>query len=271
MIQRCKYYLDVFGAYFRVAMLSAVEYRAGLWGWLLANPIQFIVGFATIKFVVAEFGDIAGWGYGQLAFLYGLSAISHGLNVIFFIQSWFLGWDVVEGEFDRLMLRPLNVLYQYYFTGFNPVGITDMIPGICVFIYGCIKTGFVWNFKSVICILSMLIGATLIRCAIYLILGSISFWTKSHNNFSRYTQELFDKSTMYPLSIYPESFQFILTYLIPIGWVSFYPVSELLGMPNGRFAGNIAIWGSLVVGVLVFAVAAIVFNRGLRHYESAGN
>ena len=182
-----------------------------------------------------------------------------------------MGWDVVEGEFDRLMLRPLNVLYQYYFTNFNPIGITDMIPGICVFIYGCVKTGFVWNFKHIICIISMLIAATLIRCSIYLILGSLSFWTKSHNNFSDYTQQLFDKATMYPLSIYPESFQFILTYLIPIAWVSFYPVSELLGKSNGRFTGSIAIWGSLVVGVLVFIIAATVFNRGLKHYESAGN
>ncbi len=271
MIQRSKYYLSVSKAYFRVAILQAVEYRMGLLGWLLSNPIQFIVGFATIKFVVAEFGTVAGWGYGQLAFLYGLSVISHALNVIFFIQSWDLGWYIVEGDFDRYMLRPLNVLYQFYFTGFNPVGITDLIPGICVFTYGCLQIDFAWSIKNVIYILSMLVGATLIRGAIYLIIGSTAFWTKSLTPFSKYTQELFDKSTMYPLTIYPESFQFILTYLIPIGWVSFYPVSELLGMPNGRFSGSGAIWGTLAVGLLVFVIAAIVFRQGLKQYESAGN
>ena len=271
MIKRIGYYLDVFKEYMRVSFLAAVEYRAGLWGWLLANPIQFVVGFAPIKFVVEEFGDVAGWNYGELAFLYGLAAISHGLNVIFFIQSWFMGWDVVDGEFDRLMLRPLNVLFQFYFTGLNPVGISDMIPAICVFVYGCIKVGFVWNLANTLCVLSMLIAATFIRCSVYLILGSMSFWTKSHNNFSDYTQQLIDKATMYPLSIYPESFQFILTYIIPVAWISFYPVSRLLGKSLGRLNGSVAIWGTPIVAVILFVIAASVFNRGLKHYESAGN
>ncbi len=66
--------------------------------WLISNPLQFIVGFATIKFVVEAFGEINGWNYGQLAFLYGISAISHALSMIFFVQGWFMGYYVIEGE-----------------------------------------------------------------------------------------------------------------------------------------------------------------------------
>lgn len=271
MIKTIKQYIDVSKAFFKISVLQTLEYRAGILGWLLANPIQFVVGFATIQFVVSEFGTIAGWEYGQLAFLYGISVISHGLNVIFFYPSWDMGWYVVEGDFDRFMLRPLNVLYQFLFTGFNAVGVTDLIPGICVFVYGCIQVGFEWSFFNVISVLSMLIGAAFIRGGVYLILGCTAFWTKSRNSFSGYTQELFDKTTMYPLSIYPESFQFVLTYLIPIGWVSFYPVADILGMPNGRFAWDGAVWASLLIGIVVFLIAACVFKRGLRHYESAGN
>lgn len=271
MLQKMKHYGSVSLAYLKISLLTTLEYRTNLLGWALANPIQFIVGFATIKFVVAEFGTVAGWDYGQLAFLYGLSVISHALNVVLFIQSWNMGYYVIEGEFDRYMLRPLNILYQFYFTGFNPVGFTDLIPGICVFAYGCINIGFRWTLGNVISILIMLTGATLIRGGVYLIIGSTAFWTKSLTSYSGYTQELFDKTTMYPLSIYPEIFQFILTYLIPIGWVSFYPVSDLLGKSNGRFAWNGAAWGTLAVGVLVFIVAAWIFKCGLKRYESAGN
>ena len=86
-----------------------------------------------------------------------------------------------------------------------------------------------------------------------------------------FTQELFDKTTMYPISMYPESFQFVLTYLIPIGWVSFYPISGLLGIENGLIDGNTAVWLTLAVGILVILIAAVVFKLGLRRYESAGN
>lgn len=271
MLQKLKHYAGVTRAFYKISVLQTLEYRAGIMGWLLANPIQFIVGFATIKFVVEEFGTIAGWEYGHLAFLYGISAMTHALNVIFFYPSWEMGWYVNEGEFDRYMLRPLNILFQFYFAGFNAVGFTDMIPGICVFLYGCIQINFEWSFRNVILILITLIGATLIRGGLYLILGSTTFWTKSVASYSGYTQELFDKTTMYPLSIYPEALQFILTYLLPIGWVSFYPVSELIGMPNGRFAWDGAVYATLIIGIVVFVIASRVFKMGLKRYESAGN
>ena len=123
----------------------------------------------------------------------------------------------------------------------------------------------------VLAILALLIGATLIRGAIYLIIGTTSFFTKSVNDFGAYTQELFDKTTMYPLTMYPEGVQLVLTYLIPIGWVSFYPISELVGVANGRFAWQGAVWVTLGVGVLTFLVAALFFRWGLTKYESAGN
>lgn len=271
MIKTIKHYMRVTWENIRISILTTLEYPTNLLGWLLSNPIQFLVGFATIKFVVAEFGSINGWDYGQLAFLYGLAIISHALSMIFFVRGWFMGSFVVHGEFDRYMLRPMSVLYQFFFTGFNVIGITDLIPGICVFVYGCIKVQFTFSLYHILAILSLLIGAVLIRGGVYLIIGTTSFYTKSINDYGAYTQELFDKTTMYPLSMYPESIQFILTYLIPIGWVSFYPAAELLGVGDGRFAGQGAVWITLAVGILVFFLAGLYFYRGLRSYESAGN
>ena len=255
----------------KISILTMFEYPTQMIGWLLSNPIQFVIGFATIKFVVSEFGTINGWGYEQLAFLYGISVISHALSMIFFVQGWFMGYFVVEGDFDRFMLRPMSVLYQFFFTTFNVIGITDLIPGICIFVYGCIKVNFQWSLITVFEILALLIGATLIRGGIYIAMGTCTFWTKSTNDFGGLSQEFFDKTTMYPLSMYPEALQFILTYIIPIGWVSFYPVSELLGIDNGRFGFGGMVWITLGAGIVVFMLCSAFFKYGLRNYESAGH
>lgn len=50
-----------------------------------------------------------------------------------------MGYYVIEGEFDRYLTRPLGVLYQFFFTNINIFGITDLIPGILVILYGCVK------------------------------------------------------------------------------------------------------------------------------------
>ena len=81
-IKTLAHYFEVTFACIRMAILTIVEYPSSIAGWLLSNPLQFIVGFATIQFVVQEFGEINGWSYGQLAFLYGLSVISHALSLI---------------------------------------------------------------------------------------------------------------------------------------------------------------------------------------------
>lgn len=265
------HYLSVTIYSIKMALLTIVEYPSNILGWLLSNPIQFLLGFAAIRFAVEQFGEINGWNYGQLAFLYGISVISHALSMIFFVQGWFMGFYVIEGEFDRFLTRPMSVLYQFFFTNINVFGLTDLIPGILVFLYGCVKTDFPFTVSNAVGILVMLTGAVLIRGGIYILLGSTSFWTKSANDFGQFTQEIFDKTTMYPLSMYPESLQLILTFLIPIGWVSFYPASELLGIEHSFSTGNLGVWITLGVGIITMLIAGFVFQTGLKKYESAGN
>ena len=265
------HYLDVTAQVIRMAILTVIEYPSNIAGWLISNPLQFIMGFAIIKFVVDSFGEINGWNYAQLAFLYGISVISHALSMIFFVQGCFMGYYVMEGDFDRYLTRPLGVLYQFFYTNINIFGVTDLIPGILVFVYGCVKCQIPVTWFFVLQVIVMLTGATLIRGGLYILLGSTSFHTRSAVDFGQYTQEIMDKTTMYPLSMYPESMQFILTYLIPIGWISFYPASSMLGIENGVYNGIFASLITLAAGVIVMLAAGAYFTAGLRKYESAGN
>ena len=70
--------------------------------------------------------------------------------------------------------------------------------------------------------------------------------------------------------MYPESMQFILTYLIPVGWISFYPVSALLGI-DSTCNRMLVPFITLAVGILVMLIAGAYFSMGLKKYESAGN
>ena len=98
MIKIIKYHVSVAAALIRESIMSRMEYPFMLIGHVLANCIQWVVGFATIKFVVDSFGSIGGWGYESLAFLYGMSVLSHGLAVVLFIQTWYMAHCVIEGN-----------------------------------------------------------------------------------------------------------------------------------------------------------------------------
>lgn len=265
-----KYYSSVAITFIKMSIQSGLEYPINLIGWILVNPIQFIVGFATIKFVVQQFGSLGGWGFEGLAFLYGLAVLSHGLAVILFIQMWYMGKCIIHGEFDRFLLRPMNVLFQFLFMDFNLVGVSDLIPGFIVFIYGCIQVNFECSFINIVLLIITLIGGVLIRGSVWIICGSLAFWTKSPTDFVSFTLELFDRVTMYPLTIYPEALQFLFTFLIPLGWITFYPANELLNMRPDYIPVNMAVV-TFGIGLIVFIFGCTVMGLGMRKYESAGS
>ena len=158
-----RYYISVAAISIRQSIQSRLEYPFMLIGHVLANCIQWVIGFATIKFVVDQFGSIGGWGYESLAFLYGMSVLSHGLAVVFFIQTWGMGYWMIDGEFDRFLLRPMNLIFQFLFDDFNLIGFTDIIPGLMVFVYGCVKVHLTPSCGNILLILCTLAGGTLIR------------------------------------------------------------------------------------------------------------
>ena len=264
-------YVQMAGAFLNVNVKKGLEYPAYLIGWIFSNLFQFVFGIATVWVVVSKFQPLDGWGFEQMAFLYGLGIISHGFAIVLFIQTWYMGYFVTEGEFDRMLVRPLNVFFQFCFINFNFIGFTDLIPGVIIFVFGCISVNFNISFSNILNLLLAVIGATTIRGGIYTTVGAISFWTQRTDSISRVTGTLLEYSNKYPITIYPKIIQLLFTVLIPIGFISFYPSAELLTVETGfSLPGNLCVW-TFFVGIVVYTVGILVFNMGLRRYESSGS
>lgn len=270
MVEKIRYHVSVAAMFMRLAIQSELEYPFMLTGHVLANTIQWVVGFATIKFVVDQFGSIGGWGYESLAFLYGMSVLTHALAVVFYIQTWYMSYWVIYGEFDRLLLRPMGLLFQFLVCDFNLIGFTDMIPGLMVFVYGCVKVQLTPDFRNIMLILFTLVGGTMIRGAVWLFCGSLSFWTKSTANFTDMVGELFERVSAYPITIYPKWIQQLFTFFLPLAWITFYPVRDILGLEPSVIPFSMA-FVTLLVGVLMFGISCLVFRAGMSRYESAGS
>lgn len=255
----------------RLSIQACFEYPMAFIGWLISNPIQFLVGFATIKFVVEEFDTLAGWDFKQLAFLYGMSVLSHGLSVLAFTKTWYMGYTILHGEMDRLRLRPMNTLFQFLVGDINLFGLTDLFPGTILFIYGCIAVDFQWTLSNTLCMICAVLGGTLIRGAVYLTFGSTTFWTKNPLHVSGFFQELFNRTNMYPLSMYPQAIQFIFTFIFPISWITFYPASEFMGMDSMIKLPYGMAFITLGIGIVLFFISCRIFKAGFKQYESAGS
>lgn len=255
----------------RLAVQRQLEYPLFLANWLVLIPLQYFSGIWLLQILVSRFQPLAGWTYPQLAFLYGLGLLSHGLMIIFFTQTWALEEYVVRGELDRFLLRPLGVFFQFIVAHVNLIGLVDLLPAVVIFAYGCRRLGFAWSGGNVLRLALVLAGATLIRAALYTATGSLAFWAGRSRALVHLDANLLERSTLYPLSFYPGWLQWGLTFLLPAGFISFYPACDFLGQADrSALPLDLALW-TPGAGVIAFAAARAVFQAGLRRYESAGS
>ncbi|MEA4833078.1 hypothetical protein SDC9_84074 [bioreactor metagenome] len=271
MIKKLKRYFEMMLVYSKYNIQSSLEYPAYLIGWVFSNALQFAFGVITLNVITSNFQPLGGWTFNQVVFMYGLGIISHGLSVVLFVQMWYMDYSVTEGEFDRLLTRPLSTFFQYSFSNINFIGFTDMIPGIIIFIYGCISIGFSCSFINIIRLILVIVGATLLRGGIYTIIGSLSFWVKRTNKLIDVSLQIFDYSNKYPISIYPVILQSVLTFLIPVGFICFYPASEFLNIETTfHIPGSLCLW-TLFIGIMTYIISIVIYHCGIKSYESSGS
>ncbi len=257
----------------RLHILVSLEYASYMFCWLLMIPIEGFSGILLLKLITQRISEINGWDFGHLAFIYGLSIVSHGVQDLLYIQTRFLDRLILKGELDRFLLRPRSPFFQFSMVTFNIVGLFSWIPAFIVFYIGCKTINFPWTFINIIYVLLIIIGGSLIRCALHITTSSFAFWTAKSGFFLELNLAMEDKFVSYPLSIYPSWIQGIFTFILPLGFVSFYPISGLLGMDAGQFPLPLDIvYLSPVVGIICFMLAKGVFNYGLKYkYESVGS
>lgn len=271
-----RHYLSVLLYNYRLEIKREMEYLSYSLSWFIMIPISAFSGYYVLKVILDNSGTINGWNLGQIAFLYGLSLFSHGFQDLFFIQTRYIDGCIISGEFDRALLRPMGVFFQFITSTFNIVGICTLIPAVVVFAYGCHLLAFEWTLGNTIAVLMVIVGGTLISFAIFSITGTIAFWTKKSSFLVSLNITIIDKMTSYPMTIYPKALIKVFTFLIPIGFITFYPVCGMLGMDSGLACSfPIPIELPVVclgVGIICFIIARGFFMFALRRkYESAGS
>ena len=123
-----------------------------------------------------------------------------------------------------------------------------------------------WSFLKVLLIITVIPFATLIYTGIKTATVAIAFWTKRSGNIT-YMFYMVNDFAKYPITIYNNIVRNIITYIIPFAFTAFYPAYYILSGENPLF--NIGM--TVLIAIVMMVVGVIVWNRGIRSYESAGS
>lgn len=245
-------------------LIAAMSYRMDFFIGLLSSVVEQFVYLIFLNVLFGNIKEIAGFSYGQMLFIYGISTIGRSVHLIFFDNLWMFGSRYIrEGDFERLMTLPVNPLFQL-------ISERIQLQGIGTTVIGIIATGKAyqmlqlhWNLGELLLFALSCISIGFLYAAIQLGPTALAFWIVESFPI---TIGIFSLNQMaqYPIKIYPVAMQILLTFVFPYAFTSYFPALHFLKI------SKIGLLLPLVV-LIIFSLNYTLFKHGMKKFSSVGN
>ena len=263
MRKYCKLYKKFLQQYIKTLMEYRADFILGLIGFLFVQSI----GVIFIGLIFNNIPSLKGWSFYEILFIYGFAQIPRGIDHVFTDQLWIFSWQtIVEGKFDKYLVRPLNPLFQVIVEKFQPDGFGEIIIGSILLMFSWIKLGVEVTAIKIISLVIVIIFASFIYAAIKLAVASIAFWVKFAQSYLFMVYQL-STFVKYPITIYPAWIRGILTFIIPFAFTGYFPSAYLLGKES--FVSGVLM--TCIIGIVSLLVAYRIWLIGISRYESSGS
>ena len=235
---------------------------------VLGVSLTGFLGIPALLILTRAFPSIGGWTFWQLGYMVSLMQMAQGVHHALFMPFWGHLWLIQNGDYDRLLVRPLHPLLQILASGLSLSAIGEFLPGAALFALTCSQVEVRWSALNVLFVAVVVVSAAVIEWAVYLFFATFDFWLVQASLL--YVPTTFLSTLMrYPLHIYGHFLGWAMTFVLPYAFMAYYPTHyffqlEVRGVP-GFFA-----YLTPLVAVLSAVVAIGVWSLGLRHYQSTG-
>ena len=262
-----KRHLRLLLLYFAQYAKVRMGYKADFFIAVFSSMAATVLGFGFVLVLFSKIPKLQDWSFYEVLFLYGFSLIPLGFfNVVSWNLYEFGDIYIIQGRFDRILLRPVDTLFQILFEKFRLESLQEVITGMVVVAICVRRLGLTWNAADYFWFGLMVACGAFIYISVFLILTAVSFWFEDRVGI---VPPVFNMLTFgrYPLTIYNVFIQFMLSWVIPFGFASFYPTTYFLR--RNAFAPYVHLVPA--VAAAFFVLALVVWNRGVRNYSSTGS
>lgn len=260
-------HLRLFAMYFGQYAKARLEYRADFFSSVLASFLGTAASFGFLLILFSRVPSVKGWTFEEMVFLYGFSLVPLG---VFNVFSWnlylFADRYLIEGRFDRVLLRPVSSVFQVLFESFRLESVQETVTGLVAIVWASRRLGLVFGPLDLVLFAAWAAFGAVIYLAIFLGLTATSFWIEDRIGISPPVFNLMQFGR-YPLTIYDAWVRFALSFIIPFAFASFYPTARFLHHPE--FLREF--WAVPLVATVAAALALSLWKSGVSRYHSTGS
>jgi ABC-2 type transport system permease protein len=241
----------------RTSVRAAMAERGAFIMRVVLMAVNNAIFFSFWIVLLSRVPRIRGYSLGDVAVLYGIVAMAHGLAVFVAGGAQYLARLIHDGELDALIAQPKPTLLYAVGLRSQPSGLGDVLSGLIMIALSGRVT-----LLGVPLVLAAGVAGAAVLLSTAVAMHSAAFWLGRTESVSRQLYEVTLMFSLYPDTLFTGPMRWILFTVIPAGFVGYLP-AEFLRAPAALTA--LAIAG----GVAAYAAAAVwVFMRGLRAYSS---
>ncbi len=257
-------YLRLFGVYFRIGAIGEMQYRFNFFIQLFQSLVQLGTAIGALAVIFSYTHTLGGWLPDEVLALVGVYTLVGGLIglVVYPSLEQFIA-SVRDGMLDFTLMKPIDAQAVISLFAVDIWKLIDIALGLSLLVISLARLGERVGVLEAALFIGMLITGGVIIYSFWLILATLSFWFVRVENILEIFRSMYDAGR-WPISLYPPWLRFILSFIVPVAFVTTVPVEAL----TGRLTGNtLAVAAALAVVLLV--ASRLVWQRDLRQYAGA--
>jgi ABC-2 type transport system permease protein len=261
-------HLRLIGAFLRIAVQRETSFRTNLLFDLLNTVLNLVAGIAGLGVLFGQVDTIRGWTYPEALAVLGVFLLVGALRDLCIGPSLSalggLGGEVFEGRFDFTLLKPVSPQFMVSVRVWRLWALGDLLLGLIVLAIALVQLGDAITFTALVTFVAALLISLVIVYAMLLTLESVVFWYRGVP-----LEWIFDslaQTGRYPVSIYPAWLALVLTWVVPVAFITSVPAEALVGQTSPT-----SLLGGAALAVVLLVGSSLFFRASLQRYSSASS
>lgn len=256
-----------FLAWLRARLQARLAYRGDLAFALLGDLVLALVGLVAAGTLFHHVSDLRGYDLHDVLMSWGLAEASLGLFWTLFGGLYaFNRQYLLDGELDRVLLRPVHPYLQVLLDHVNPGALALVALGLGVFGWGAAGAGVSWTVLQIVLLPVYPLAGALVIAGVLTATASLGFWFR-HPGSAVGLVGQFTGFAHWPVAVLPGPFRALVLTALPFAFAGFVPATLFME----RSAWIPWALAQPIVGASAFAAGYALWRLSLPRYTSAGH
>lgn len=256
-------YLKLYWLLSLQSLKTVWQHKAGVLFFLFGKVLRFVMFFVFVFILLQNTKLLSGYTLAETLIFYLSFNFLDNLTQMLFREVYRFRWLVTSGELDGVLVKPYHPFLKVLMGGFDFMDALLIIPYGLLLAYYFNQISLTTNGLFIYGLL--MINGFVIATSFHILVLAMGVLTTEVDHAIMIYRDL-NKLGVVPVDIYQEPLRSLITFVLPIGVMTTFPVKGLLNMLNWNL-----VWLSLGIGGLSLIISLWFWRLALRKYQSWGS